>query len=59
MNSSESDQRLLSGSGGLAQDPVSARDPFGALDDLMQVVEALCPSWPQRALFRDDATYRL
>jgi hypothetical protein len=23
-------------------------DPFAALDDLMCVIEALCPTWPQR-----------
>lgn len=25
-----------------------ARDPFAQLDDLMLVVEALCPRWPPR-----------
>jgi hypothetical protein len=24
------------------------RDPFEVLDDLMTVVEALCPTWPPR-----------
>jgi hypothetical protein len=33
--------------------PHSDRDPFEALDDLMTVVEALCPRWPQRAVFSD------
>ncbi|MBI2317504.1 MAG: hypothetical protein HYY28_16395 [Betaproteobacteria bacterium] len=29
--------------------PASAEaDPFRTLDDLMTVVEALCPVWPQR-----------
>jgi hypothetical protein len=26
-------------------------DPFRALDDLMSVVEALCPTWPERGPF--------
>jgi len=33
---------------------VSARvdeDPFRTLDDLMAVVEVLCPIWPQRGTF--------
>lgn len=25
-------------------------DPYAAFDDLMCVVEALCPVWPQRAV---------
>jgi hypothetical protein len=28
-------------------------DPFAALDDLMCVIEALCPVWPQRPLSTD------
>lgn len=28
-------------------------DPYLALDDLMVVVEALCPVWPERELFVD------
>jgi hypothetical protein len=27
-------------------------DPYRALDELMVVVEALCPKWPERELFR-------
>jgi hypothetical protein len=29
----------------------TSRDPFEALDDLMTVVEALCPVWPNREIF--------
>lgn len=39
--------------------PDSARDPFEALDDLMAVVEALCPTWPQRATFVDARQFKL
>jgi hypothetical protein len=29
----------------------TSRDPFEALDDLMTVIEALCPVWPKREMF--------
>ena len=29
----------------------SDRDPYETLDDLMTVVEALCPEWPRREPF--------
>lgn len=38
--------------GGAAYSAPDDRDPFEALDDLMTVVEALCPRWPER----DDRT---
>ncbi len=32
--------------------PVTAsQDPYRTLDDLMAVVEALCPRWPMRGTF--------
>jgi len=34
-----------------------ARDPFDALDDLMTVVEALCPQWPERKTFSGSAIF--
>jgi hypothetical protein len=38
--------------GGIAHmPPATGRDPFEALDDLMTVIEALCPVWPNRAIF--------
>ena len=39
--------------GGIAHEPIAvhSRDPFEALDDLMTVIEALCPVWPNRAIF--------
>jgi hypothetical protein len=33
--------------------PVVQDDPYRALDDLMVAVEALCPVWPPRDIFRD------
>ena len=38
--------------GGITHVPaVAGRDPFEALDDLMTVIEALCPVWPNREIF--------
>jgi len=34
-------------------------DPYRALDDLMAVVEALCPAWPPREPLRPGATMLL
>jgi hypothetical protein len=39
--------------------PSSSQDPFARLDDLMTVVEALCPRWPPRGGFRETAKNRL
>jgi hypothetical protein len=41
----------FAGAGGVAVAPHSARDPYEVLDDLMTVVEALCPQWPSRPTF--------
>jgi hypothetical protein len=35
----------------------SSQDPFAALDDLMCVVEALCPTWPQRPKFEGSSIF--
>jgi hypothetical protein len=29
-------------------------DPYAQLDDLMRVIEELCPVWPERPLTRTD-----
>jgi hypothetical protein len=36
------------GEGGAPYTTDTTRDPFAALDDLMTVIEALCPTWPLR-----------
>lgn len=41
----------LAGDGGLRAFARDEEDPFRQLDDLMAVVEALCPVWPQRDAF--------
>jgi hypothetical protein len=45
--------------GGLPFTPRREDDPYRALDDLMVVVEALCPVWPQRGVFPSDAKFLL
>lgn len=46
--------------GGLRPQSVAAPvDPFKVLDDLMAVIEELCPVWPPRATFRNDAHNKL
>jgi len=42
--------------GGLSRSPF---DAFAALDDLMCVVEALCPVWPAKPVTADRGSYRL
>lgn len=59
MSSSDAALHPLSGDGGLSSPLIDTRDPFEALDDLMQVVEALCPTWPSRELFPDTAVFKL
>jgi hypothetical protein len=49
----------LSGDGGISSPPSDTRDPFEVLDDLMQVIEALCPTWPDRELFPKDESFKL
>lgn len=40
---------LLAGEGGLPRQYPPGSDPFADLDDLMVVIEALSPVWPDRA----------
>jgi hypothetical protein len=41
---------ILSGGGTAPHAPVLLDDPYRVLDDLMAVVEALCPVWPPREI---------
>lgn len=45
--------------GGMAPSASTEKDPFQALDDLMVVIEALCPVWPQRKTFEKSCKFRL
>jgi hypothetical protein len=48
MSAGESSSRTMSGVIPVGQCSLPEADPYAALDDLMCVVEALCPIWPQR-----------
>jgi hypothetical protein len=45
--------------GGISGSPSDSRASFEVLDDLMQVIEALCPTYPQRDTFPDGAIFKL
>lgn len=50
---------FFAGSGGVIAPVNSERDPFEVLDDLMVVIEALCPVWPHRETFENADRLRL
>jgi hypothetical protein len=45
--------------GGIRAEPIAAQDPYETLDDLMSVVESLCPVWPVRKTFESTAVMLL
>ena len=49
----------LAASGGVAVTVDGAREPYEALDDLMSVIEALCPQWPPRGTFTSAGKFLL
>ena len=59
MSSNEQQPHPLASEGGISESPADSRAPFEVLDDLMQVIEALCPTWPERELFPIDAAFKL
>jgi hypothetical protein len=50
---------VLFADGGVSAPISSGRDPFEALDDLMAVMDALCPEWPSRKSFGPMHNLRL
>jgi hypothetical protein len=60
MSSSEksTDAPIVAG-GGVTTPQAVLADPYQALDDLMVVIEELCPVWPPRPTFADESTYLL
>ncbi len=51
---------IFTADGGLERTATeSERDPFKALDELMVVVEALCPTWPERPTFEGAKCFLL
>jgi hypothetical protein len=55
----KSTDALLAAEGGVQVPANRQEDPYRALDELMAVVEALCPEWPQRDVFKNDSRYLL
>jgi hypothetical protein len=45
----------LAAEGGVRVSTERPDDPYQVLDDLMAVVEQLCPQWPQRDIFRYES----
>jgi hypothetical protein len=59
LNTPSTSQPLVEDAG-VPREPVqTSRDPFAALDDLMCVVEALCPAWPERPTFESSRNFLL
>lgn len=50
---------VLMAHGGIRKPRDAVQDPFAALDDLMVVVEALCPQWLPRESFGPMPDLRL
>jgi hypothetical protein len=44
----------LAAEGGVRVPSERPVDPYRELDDLMAVVEQLCPRWPERDIFRHE-----
>lgn len=51
MTSSDARDWLLVGGCTAPAPPTDSRDPFEALDDLLSVIDQLCPVWPPRDTF--------
>jgi hypothetical protein len=49
----------LAAEGGIPGSPPRTGDPYEALDDLMVVIEQLCPRWPPRGTFKADGLWLL
>jgi hypothetical protein len=60
MNSSDSPNDFpFIAEGSVPYSPDPNRDWFEALDDLMTVVEALCPTWPPREITKEGKYWLL
>ena len=55
----KSTEQPFAADGGVCRAPTRPEDPFRALDDLMAVVETLCPQWPEREPFDGKGEMRL
>lgn len=52
-------EQPIADDGGIQAPIPDTRDPYEILDDMMAVVELLCPEYPERELFREDGEWRL
>jgi len=59
MSEANPDEVLLVAHGGVTAPKAEIRDPFAELDDLMTVIEALCPEWPARPFPTGKEIYKL
>ena len=60
MSGSEKSPDIFAAHAGVPATPIdTGRDPFVALDELMVVVEALCPVWPDRPTFEGSTRFLL
>lgn len=53
------DEAPIAAEGGVAGAPTLPEDPYQALDELMSVVEVLCPVWPAREVFKEGSSMLL
>lgn len=56
---SQNDLHPLTADGGIQASSPDVEDPFARLDDLMQVIEALCPIYPERETFTHAGEFKL
>jgi hypothetical protein len=59
MTSTNDDQPPLTRDVKVIASPPDTRDPFVVLDDLMLVIEALCPEWPPRHTVIGPGSFQL
>ena len=49
----------LAADGGIRAPVPVCEDPYRSLDELMVVLEAFCPVWPQRPVFDEEGPFLL
>jgi len=59
MKSAKSSQYPFAAEGGLESRPSEATDPFKRLDELMAIIEASCPTWPEHQCFTAQGQWRM
>jgi len=57
--SGERDRHPLAAEAGITAGLPYVDDPFARLDELMVVIEALCPTWPRREPFTTSGEWRI